>query len=70
MPKVEPAGVLQTLAPFSLPSKFAAEISNEDFKNSHYKLLDPNVENFVSEKKYVNLLYEFLFFIKIQSKIS
>ncbi len=37
MPKVEPADVSQKLVPFSLPSKFEAEISEDDLKkNPHY----------------------------------
>ncbi len=50
MPKVEPADVLQKLVPFSLPSKFVDEISEDDIKkNPHYKLSDPNIKKFVSK---------------------
>ena len=50
MPKVEPADVFQKLIPFSLPSKFVDEISEEDLKrNPHYKLSDPNIKKFVSK---------------------
>ena len=32
MPKVEPADVFQKLIPFSLPSKFVDEITQDDLK--------------------------------------
>ena len=50
MPKVEPCDVFQKLVPFSLPSKFVDEITEEDLKrNPHYKLSDPNIKKFVSK---------------------
>ena len=50
MPKVEPADVFQKLVPFSLPSKFVDEITEEYLKrNPHYKLSDPNIKKFVSK---------------------
>jgi hypothetical protein len=51
MPKCEPADVFQKLVPFSLPSKFVDEISEEDkIKNPHYKLSDSNIKQFVNNK--------------------
>ena len=39
------------MVPFSLPSKFVDEISEEDkIKNPHYKLSDSNIKQFVNNK--------------------
>jgi hypothetical protein len=52
MPKCEPADVFQKLVPFSLPSKFVDEITEEDKeKNPHYKLSDSNIKQFVNNKE-------------------
>lgn len=52
MPKCEPADVFQKLVPFSLPSKFVDEITEEDkIKNPHYKLSDSNIKQFVNKKE-------------------
>ena len=55
MPKCEPADVFQKLVPFSLPSKFVDEITEDDkikdkIKNPHYKLSDTNIKQFVNKQ--------------------
>jgi len=51
MPKAEPADVFQKLVPFSLPSKFVDDITEDDkIKNPHYKKSDPNIKQFVNNK--------------------
>ena len=52
MPKVEPADVFQKLVPFSLPSKFVDEITQDDLKrNPHYKVADSMIKSFVSKEE-------------------
>ena len=52
MPKVEPADVFQKLIPFSLPSKFVDEITQDDLKkNPHYKVADSMIKSFVSREE-------------------
>ena len=50
MPKVEPADCFQKLIPFSLPSKFVDEITQDDLKkNPHYKVADSMIKSFVNK---------------------
>ena len=52
MPKVEPADCFQKLIPFSLPSKFVDEITEDDLKkNPHYKVADSMIKSFVSQEE-------------------
>ena len=52
MPKVEPADCFQKLIPFSLPSKFVDEITQDDIKkNPHYKVADSMIKSFVSQEE-------------------
>ncbi len=65
---VEPADVFQKLIPFSLPSKFVDEITQDDLKkNPHYKVADSMIKSFVSREDVCQALYGFLLIhIKIQ----
>ena len=51
MSEVEPADCFQKLIPFSLPSKFVDEITQDDLKkNPHYKVVaDSIIKSFVSK---------------------
>ncbi len=52
MPKLEPADVFQKLIPFSLPSKFVDEITQDDLKkNPHYKVAGSMIKSFVSKEE-------------------
>ena len=52
MPKCEPADVFQKIVPFSLPSKFVDEITEDDkIKTPHYKLSDTKIKQFVNKQE-------------------
>ena len=71
MPKVEPADVFQKLVPFSLPSKFVDEITEEDLKhNPHYKLSDSNIKKFVSKDEVCQAFVWILIDVYKNSKIK
>ena len=71
MPKVEPADVFQKLVPFSLPSKFVDEITEEDLKhNPHYKLSDSNIKKFVSKDEVCQAFVWILIDVYKNSKVK
>ena len=70
-PKVEPADVFQKLIPFSLPSKFVDEITEEDLKhNPHYKLSDSNIKKFVSKDEVCQAFVWILIDVYKNSKVK